>query len=83
MMTTSTELLNSRFGTMAHIGAGLSGRVSGLLANLAARAERRRVYAALSRLSDRELDDIGIGRADVPRIAGFTGMPALTLLARR
>jgi len=51
--------------------------------NLAARSERRRVYYELSRMSERDLADIGIGRADIARAAGYAEAPALALSARR
>lgn len=51
----------------------LGARLTALRADLAARRERRALYnrtlAELGRLDTRELDDLGIARADIPRIA--------------
>ena len=75
--------MRSRAGAMTQFAESFSGGISAISGFLAARSERRRVYHELSNLSDRDLADIGIDRSDVPRIAGFTDLPALTLLARR
>ena len=40
-----------------------------LRARMARRAEFNRVYGELIRMTDRELNDIGIGRADINTIA--------------
>jgi len=52
---------------------GLIGRIGSFLASLtgavAAWNDARLTRNALSRLSDRELDDIGLGRGDIDRIA--------------
>ena len=82
-MSTQTALLRSRAGAMTQFAETFAGGISAIAGYLAAQVERRRVYHELSSLSDRDLADIGISRGDVPRIAGFAGMPALTLLSRR
>jgi len=51
--------------------------------NFLASRERRRVYGELSRMSDRDLADIGIGRGEIAGVAGYTEVPALALSARR
>ena len=80
-MTTTT--MNSRAGAMTFVAAGFSDRFIAITGYLAARAERRRVFAELNNLSDRDLEDIGVTRADVPRIAGYTDVSALSVFARR
>jgi len=50
----------------AGVGAGLAGR---LLAACAAWNNARITRKALSRLSDRELDDIGLSRSDIDAIS--------------
>ena len=50
-------------------GARPSGIGSKLLAALTAWRDARATRNALSRLSDRELDDIGLCRGDIDRIA--------------
>lgn len=56
-----------------HRGAAIAARaeaaVGGVFARLTAWNEARRTRAALSRLSAHELDDIGLLRADIDRIA--------------
>ena len=54
----------------ARFGARLLSVVSGLGDRLAAWNDARLTRNALSRLSDRELDDIGLTRGDIGRIAG-------------
>jgi uncharacterized protein YjiS (DUF1127 family) len=55
------------------IELGLTARLDALRADLAARIARRRAYARtfneLSRLSDRELSDIGMNRSMIPGVA--------------
>ena len=57
----------------ASFGAGLSARINAFVAdfraNRARRAEYRRTIAELETMSDRELDDLGISRFDLPQIA--------------
>lgn len=48
---------------------GLRGLVKGAAARLKAYARYRRNYNTLSQMTDRELDDIGISRADIPAVA--------------
>lgn len=51
---------------------GFGGVVAKLVSQLAAWNDARVTRRELSRLSDRELDDIGLSRADIERIArGF------------
>ena len=54
----------------ARVGARLLSVVSGLGDRFAAWNDARLTRNALSRLSDRELDDIGLTRGDLGRIAG-------------
>ena len=82
-MSTSINIMRSRAGAMTQIGESLSNRVASIAAYLAARAERNRVYAELSRLSDRDLADIGISRGEVPRVAGFSDAMAPSLFTNR
>ncbi len=70
-MSTQSALMGSRIGVMTQFVEGFSGGVSTLAGFLTVRAERARVYRELSNLSDRDLDDIGITRDDVARIAGY------------
>ena len=49
--------------------AGLRGLLSQLSLALFAWKDARATRAALSRLSDRELEDIGITRGDIDRVA--------------
>ncbi len=57
----------------ADTGDGLRGRITHLLARLRAEREWRRLYnetvRELSRLSDRDLDDVGIGRWQIREMA--------------
>lgn len=52
-----------------HGGAGSIGFGSKLLAAVAAWNDARMTKNALSRLSDRELDDIGLSRGDIEMVA--------------
>ncbi len=52
--------------------ARVTGVFAGVLASLAAWNDVRVTRKALSRLSDRELDDIGLTRADIERIGETT-----------
>ncbi|QRZ13510.1 DUF1127 domain-containing protein [Paracoccus methylovorus] len=52
-----------------HSGAGSFGIGSKIWAGLSAWNDARVTRNALSRLSDRELDDIGLCRGDIERIA--------------
>ena len=52
-------------GTVASAGGRITGFVSALVAAVAAWNDARMTRNALSRLSDRELDDIGLCRADI------------------
>lgn len=48
---------------------GLGGVVASLVALIASWKDTRVTQRELSRLSDRELDDIGLCRGDIPRAA--------------
>ena len=54
-------------------GAGIALLISSGLYGLMRRFDERRIYrrtvAELSQLGDRELDDLGIARFDIPRVA--------------
>jgi uncharacterized protein YjiS (DUF1127 family) len=52
----------------AAAGINLSDRAFGLFRGLRAWNARRSTRAALSRLSDRELDDIGLVRGDIDNL---------------
>lgn len=58
--------------TNSHAGAGLGARVAQFFAGLreawTLRSEYNRTYGELSRLSDRELADIGLRRCDLDDI---------------
>ena len=82
-MSMTHTAMQSRAGAMTVVAEGFSDRFNAIRGYLSARAERRRVLAELSNLSDRDLADIGVNRADVPRIAGFGDYPALSVIARR
>jgi len=82
-MNTLNTTFKNQSGVMTHLAGGLAGGFAAVMANLAARVERRRVYSELSAMSDRDLADIGIGRADIGRVAGYSEFPALALGARR
>lgn len=70
---------------------GLRDLVKGATRKLAAHFEYRRNYDLLTAMTDRELDDIGITRGDIPAVArGFdprptavVQMPAKTALEQR
>jgi uncharacterized protein YjiS (DUF1127 family) len=70
-MSTHSALMGSRIGVMTQFAEGFSGGLSSLTGFMMARAERARVYRELSNLTDRDLDDIGITRDDVARVAGY------------
>ena len=56
--------------TRAHFGAtGLIGRMSNLVGSVVAWQEARETRKALSKLTDRELDDIGLHRGDISAVA--------------
>ncbi len=48
---------------------GLRSLIQGATARLRAYRQYRRNYSTLWQLTDRELDDIGIGRGDIPAVA--------------
>lgn len=50
-------------------GEGVHGVVANVLALLSKWNDGRMTRRALDRLSDRELDDIGLSRADIVRVA--------------
>jgi uncharacterized protein YjiS (DUF1127 family) len=55
-------------GTVASAGGRISGFFSALVARFKAWNDARMTRNALSRLSDRELDDIGLCRADIENL---------------
>lgn len=61
--------------------AGLGARVSHIFANLVETLQRRKLarttYAELAALSDRELADLGMVRADIRRVAREAAQGAL------
>lgn len=77
-MSTHTTTMKSRAGSMTHFAEGVVEGFAAVRANLAARLERRRVYGELSRMTDRDLSDIGITRSEIPQVAGFSAFPALS-----
>ena len=53
----------------SHVASGNIGQiVAKITTSIAARLEARKTRRALSQLSDRELDDIGLNRGDIERI---------------
>ena len=72
----------SRAGALTSFAETFAEGFAAVKANVAAGFERRRVFAELSRMSERDLADIGIGRGDISRIAGSAELP-LTIAARR
>jgi len=82
-MSTLNTTLKGQAGATTSFASSLIDGFSAVSANLAARAERRRVHNELSHMSDRDLADIGIGRADIDRVAGYGADPALALSLRR
>jgi uncharacterized protein YjiS (DUF1127 family) len=63
------------------VRARLYGQIRRVLDGLAAKRETRRAIRELSALSDRELRDIGVTRADICRVAseGVSGFRADSL----
>jgi uncharacterized protein YjiS (DUF1127 family) len=55
--------------------AAIGQAVSGLMAAIRDRHARRKTYAELMALTDRELSDIGLSRGDVPGVANGMLMP--------
>ena len=55
--------------------SAIAGGLAAVSSSLAARAERARVYRELSRMSDRDLEDIGICRSDIERVASLVDFP--------
>ncbi|WP_415183496.1 DUF1127 domain-containing protein [Phaeovulum sp.] len=49
--------------------SGFSGFVSSLMSSISAWNDARQTRIELSKLSDRELDDIGLTRGDIDRVA--------------
>ena len=70
-MSTYTNTIKAEPATNASVAAMIASGIAAVASNLAARTERARVYAELSRMSDRDLADIGVSRADVARVAGY------------
>jgi len=63
-----------RLGGAAGIGYGLRDAIARLFESLSAKAElrrRRRAFLNLATLDDRMLDDIGLTRSDVEKVAGL------------
>lgn len=58
--------------TADRIGLTVNGWFKRLEAKNARRAQVKKTIKELSNLTDRELNDIGINRYDIPRIAGET-----------
>lgn len=59
----------TRSGMSAGASSTLSRTLRGILSTLRVILERRATQRALSQLTDRELDDIGLCRGDISRIA--------------
>jgi uncharacterized protein YjiS (DUF1127 family) len=57
----------------AHAGFGRAPSLGGLVAALGAWNDRRVTRRELSKLSDRELEDIGLSRADIDTIVARIG----------
>jgi uncharacterized protein YjiS (DUF1127 family) len=70
-MSTFSNTIKAQTATPSSVVAMIAGGAAAVASNLAARAERARVYGELSRMSDRDLADIGVSRADVARVAGY------------
>jgi uncharacterized protein YjiS (DUF1127 family) len=67
MNTLITAMGNTtRAGAMLSVLGGITGGVAGITSRWNDSAERRRVAAQLAALTDRELSDIGLNRADIP-----------------
>jgi len=58
----------SRANTAPRRGAGLARRLGAAVAWLAGLPRRQAVMEELGRMSDHELADIGLARADLPRV---------------
>lgn len=82
-MSTQTSALKGHTVAAETFTTAVIDGFAAIRAGLAARSERYRVYRELAGMSERELADIGIGRADISRVAGYREGPELTLAARR
>jgi len=82
-MSTHTRALKGHTVAAETFTTAVIDGFAAIKASLAARSERARVVRELSAMSERELADIGIGRADIFRVAGYGETPELVLAARR
>ena len=78
-MSTQSTTLKGHAGTTGSFAGAIANGLSNVAAYLALRAERSRVVRELSAMSDRDLADIGIARAEIARVAGLTDLTALTV----
>lgn len=63
----------TEYTSTSSASAGIFGRVVGkIYSTYDAWRTARATYTALSRLSDRELDDIGLSRGDIARISDYS-----------
>jgi len=70
-MSTHTSALKGHTVAAETFTTAVIDGFAAIRASLAARSERSRAYRELSSMSDRELADIGIGRSDISRVAGY------------
>jgi uncharacterized protein YjiS (DUF1127 family) len=83
IMSTHTSALKGHTVAAETFTTAVIDGFAAIKASLTARAERARVARELSAMSDRDLSDIGIGRADIMRVAGYEATPEMALAARR
>lgn len=67
-LTYRTPVVEGTDGTVADRRPGLFSRIQSMLAGLAALPRRRAVIDELNMLTDRELADIGLSRAELGRV---------------
>jgi uncharacterized protein YjiS (DUF1127 family) len=73
-MSTLTNTVTGRDAGPASFTSALANRFAAAASAVSARIERARVYGELSRMSDRDLADIGVSRADIAQVAGYSGV---------
>ncbi len=82
-MSNNLNLLTTRAGVMAAAVNGISAGIWSLASSLSERADRRKLADQLSALSDRELEDIGLTRGDIPTVSFWGDAGAFEVTPRR
>lgn len=81
-MSNTTNTLRTRAGVVDQAFQAIGAGIGGLAALLRRQREKERLAAELSVLTDRELADIGLSRADVPQSVWGSYGTAYTVFRR-